>query len=416
MTQTINSGRLFNASCLAIITTAFSFSIRAGILPQLGSEFGLTAEQLGFINSMFFFGFPISMVIGGIVYHSIGPKIIMQVAVVAHTLGILLTIYAGGYTGLLVSTFFIGFGNGCTEAACNPMIADMYTSNKLNKMLGRFHMWFPGGIVIGSLISKFMTSAGASWQTQIWVLMIPTVIYAFLFFGQAFPRPKVEGVTSLSKNFQAMLTPLYIYIFCCMALTAITEFGPNQWVSVVLSSSGADAMLVLALTFGVMTLGRLFTGPVVDRFGQTGVLFGGAILAAIGIYMFSTVTGPIAYLAAVIFGLGVCFNWPIMIGFVAQRVPLSGALGMSIIGGVGMLSTSIFQPFIGRWIDSAHAEYAAKGVTGPALELAAGQATLSTMLTFPIILIVLFIVLWFWAGNPKTGSVDEIKVAEQPQL
>lgn len=416
MTQTINSSRLFNASCLAIITTAFSFSIRAGILPQLGSEFGLTAEQLGFINSMFFFGFPISMVIGGIVYHSIGPKVIMQVAVVAHTLGILLTIYAGGYTGLLVSTFFIGFGNGCTEAACNPMIADMYTSNKLNKMLGRFHMWFPGGIVIGSLISKFMTSAGSSWQTQIWVLMIPTIIYAFLFFGQTFPRPKVEGVTSLAKNFQAMLTPLYVFIFCCMALTAITEFGPNQWVSVVLSSSGADAMLVLALTFGVMTLGRLFTGPVVDRFGQTGVLFGGAILAAIGIYMFSTVTGPIAYLAAVIFGLGVCFNWPIMIGFVAQRVPLSGALGMSIIGGVGMLSTSIFQPFIGRWIDTAHAEYAAKGVTGPALELAAGQATLSTMLTFPIILIVLFIVLWFWAGNPKTGSVDEIKVAEQPQL
>ncbi|MCE6991627.1 sugar MFS transporter [Dyadobacter sp. CY323] len=416
MTQTINSGRLFNASCLAIITTAFSFSIRAGILPQLGTEFGLTAEQLGFINSMFFFGFPISMIIGGIVYHSIGPKIIMQVALVAHTLGILLTIYAGGYMGLLVSTFFIGFGNGCTEAACNPMIADMYPSSKLNKMLGRFHMWFPGGIVIGSLISKFMTDAGSSWQTQIWVLMIPTVVYAFLFFGQAFPRPKVEGVTSLAKNFQAMLTPLYIFIFCCMALTAITEFGPNQWVNVVLSSSGADPMLVLALTFGVMTVGRLFTGPVVDVVGQTGILLFGAVLAAIGIYMFSTVTGPIAYVAAVIFGLGVCFNWPTVIGFVAQRVPLSGALGMSIIGGVGMLSTSIFQPFIGRWIDSAHAEYEAQGVTGPALELAAGQATLSTMLTFPIILIVAFAVLWFWAGNPKPGAVDEVKVAEQPQL
>ncbi|KQS33682.1 sugar MFS transporter [Dyadobacter sp. Leaf189] len=416
MTQTVNSSRLFNASCLAIITTAFSFSIRAGILPQLGTEFGLTAEQLGFINSMFFFGFPISMVIGGIVYHTIGPKIIMQVAVVAHTLGILLTIYAGGYTGLLVSTFFIGFGNGCTEAACNPMIADMYSSNKLNKMLGRFHMWFPGGIVLGSLISKFMTDAGASWQTQIWVLMIPTVIYAFLFLGQAFPRPKVEGVTSLAKNFQAMLTPLYIFIFCCMALTAITEFGPNQWVNVVLSNSGADPMLVLALTFGVMTIGRLFTGPVVDLVGQTGILLFGAVLAAIGIYMFSTVTGPIAYFAAVIFGLGVCFNWPTVIGFVAQRVPLSGALGMSIIGGVGMLSTSIFQPFIGRWIDSAHAEYSAQGLTGPALELAAGQATLSTMLTFPIILIVAFAILWFWAGNPRASAMDEKVVAEQPQL
>ena len=416
MNQSVNPSRLFLASCLAIITTAFSFSIRAGILPQLATDFGLTAEQLGFINSMFFFGFPISMVIGGLVYHTVGPKLIMQVAVVAHTLGILLTIYATGYAGLLISTFFIGFGNGCTEAACNPMIADMYPGNKLNKMLGRFHMWFPGGIVIGSLISKFMTDAGSTWQTQIWVLMLPTVVYAFLFFGQAFPKPKVEGVTSLAKNFQAMLTPLYIILFCCMALTAITEFGPNQWVAVVLSSSGADAMLVLALTFGVMTIGRLFTGQVVGQFGQTGVLLGGAVLATIGIYMFSTVTGPIAYLAAVIFGLGVCFNWPTMIGFVAQRVPLSGALGMSIIGGVGMLSTSIFQPIIGGWIDGNHAEKAAAGLTGPALELATGQATLSTMMTFPIILIFAFTALWFWMRNKKAGYVDESVILEQPQL
>src|SRR5215217_2963632 len=396
MNENINRSALFNGSCLAIITTAFSFSIRAGILPQLGTEFGLSAEQLGFINSMFFFGFPISMIIGGLVYHSVGPKIIMQVAVITHTLGILLTIFAGGYTGLLISTFFIGFGNGCTEAACNPMIADMYPGNKINKMLGRFHMWFPGGIVLGSLISKFMTTAGSTWQTQIWVLMIPTIAYAILFFGKEFPKPKVEGVTSIANNFKAMLSPLYIFIFACMAMTAITEFGPNQWVAVVLSSSGADAMIVLALTFGVMTIGRIFTGPVVDKLGQTGVLLGGAFLAAIGIYMFSTVTGPIAYLAAVIFGLGVCFNWPVIIAAVAQRVPLSGALGMSIVGGVGMFSTSIFQPFIGSWIDSSMAVHKAAGLTGAALELAAGQDTLVKMLTFPCILIVLFTIFFFW--------------------
>lgn len=144
MNENINKSALFNGSCFALITTAFTFSIRAGILPQLGEDFGLSAAQLGFINSMWFLGFPISMIIGGIVYHSFGPKNIMRVAFVAHTLGILLTIYAGGYTTLLISTLFIGFGNGCTEAACNPMIADMYSGVKMNKMLNRFHMWFPG--------------------------------------------------------------------------------------------------------------------------------------------------------------------------------------------------------------------------------------------------------------------------------
>ncbi|MBO0951772.1 MFS transporter [Fibrella forsythiae] len=416
MNTTVNSSRLFLASCFALITTAFSFSIRAGILPQLGTEFGLSAEQLGFINSMWFLGFPIAMIVGGLVYHTVGPKIIMTVAFVSHTLGILLTIYSGGYTGLLISTLFIGIGNGCTEAACNPLIADMYSGAEMNKKLNRFHMWFPGGIVVGSLLSKFMTDSGLSWQTQIWVILIPTITYAFMFFGQAFPKPRVEGVTSISKNFAAMLTPLYLFIFCCMALTAISEFGPQQWVGLIMSKSGASPMLILALVTGLMAFGRYFGGPIIHRLDQTGVLLGGAIFATIGIYLFSTQTGAMAYVAAVFFAIGVCYFWPTMIGFVAERIPLSGALGMSIVGGVGMFSTSIFQPIIGRWLDGERAIQAAAGKTGDALELAAGQATLAKMTTFPIILIVAFTGLYFYMRNKKPSHELDSVAAQQPQL
>ena len=395
----VNQNRLFLGSCFALITTAFSFSIRAGILPQLATDFNLSAEQLGFINSMWFLGFPIAMIVGGLVYHTMGPKKIMMIAFVCHTLGILLTLYPqvlGGYTGLLVSTFLIGIGNGCTEAACNPMIADAYSGSQMSKMLNRFHMWFPGGIVVGSLLSKFMTDAGLGWQPQIWLILVPTLIYAYLFWGQEFPKPKTEGVTSIGENLKAMATPLYIFMFACMALTAITEFGPQQWTGLIMSKSGASPMLILALVTGLMAVIRFFAGPIVEKFDQTGVLLGSAVLAAIGIYLFSTQTGSMAYVAAVFFAMGVALFWPNMVGFIAEKVPLSGALGMSIIGGVGMFSTSIFQPIIGRWIDSAKAEQTAAGLTGDEMELAAGQATLSTMVLFPAILIVAFTILFFW--------------------
>ncbi|MGV8878735.1 MAG: MFS transporter [Sphingobacteriaceae bacterium] len=405
MNDNINRSALFNGSCFALITTAFTFSIRAGILSQLATDFNLTAEQLGFINSMFFLGFPISMIIGGLIYNSFGPRNIMRVAFVTHTIGILMTIFAGGYSGLLISTLFIGFGNGCTEAACNPMIADSYSGNKMNKMLNRFHMWFPGGIVLGSLISKFMTDYGFAWQAQMWVTMVPTIIYAILFYGKTFPKPHVAGVTSLSENFKAMLTPIYIFLFCCMALTAISEFGPQQWVGLIMSKSGASPMLILALVTGLMAVGRFFAGPVVKLFGQTGVLLTSAIFATIGIYLFSTVTGNMAYVAAVCFAIGVCYFWPTMVGAVAQRVPLSGALGMSIIGGVGMFSTAIFQPIIGGWIDHSTTAKAAEGLSGPSLELAAGQDTLSKMIAFPSILIVLFVVFFFWQKRSQPENV-----------
>lgn len=401
MNENINKTALFYGSCFALITTGLSYSIRAGILTQLRNEFDLNDTQLGMINSMWFFGFPISMVIGGLIYHSVGPKNIMRIAFVAHTLGVLLTVFATGYVSLLISMLCIGLGTGCTEAACNPMIADMYSGVTMNKMLNRFHMWFPGGIILGSLISKFMSDAGLGWQAQMWIIIVPAIAYAILFYGKTFPKPQVEVVTSLGQNLKAMFSPLYIFLIVCMALTAITEFGPGQWVGIILGSSGADPMLILALTAGLVVVGRYFAGPVVGRLGQTGVLLSGAILSAIGIYLFSTVTGSMAYVAAIIYALGYCYFWPVMVGAVAQRVPLSSALGMSIIGAVGMFSSGIFQPIIGGWIDSSRTEYMGQGLTENALELATGQATLEKMIAFPAILIVLFTILFFWQRNSK---------------
>jgi MFS family permease len=343
---------------------------------------------------MWFLGVPISMILGGIFYAKVGPKLIMQVAFIAHAIGILTTIYASSYEVLLISTLLIGIGNGCTEAACNPMIADSYSGNEFHSKLNKFHMWFPGGIVIGALISKFMTDAGLPWQAQIWVILIPTIIYAVLFWGQAFPEPRAETRSPLA-NFKAMLNPLYLFMAACMALTAISEFGPQQWVGPILAKAGASPMLILALVTGLMAVGRYFAGPLVQKINTVGVLLGSAIFAAVGIYMLSTMSGPMLYVAAVFYALGICYFWPNMLGFVGQYLPQTGALGLSIMGGIGMFSSSIFQPIIGGWIKSNKAVAEAGGLTGDTADLAAGQATLTNMLLFPAILIVAFAILYF---------------------
>lgn len=401
MNQTVNANRLFLASCFALITTAFSFSIRAGILPQLGLELNLSNEQLGHINQMWFLGFPISMILGGVFYTSIGPNLIMQIALVAHAAGILLTIYAVDYNTLLISTLLIGLGNGCTEAACNPMIADAYTGNEMSSKLNRFHMWFPGGIVVGSLISKFMTDAGMAWQTQVWVIIIPTVIYAVLFFGQAFPKPKADASSTLD-SFKAMLNPLYLFMAACMALTAISEFGPQQWVGPILAKAGASPMLILALVTGLMAVGRYFAGSIIAKINTVGVLLASAVFALAGLYMMSTMSGTTLYFAAFIYALGICYFWPNMLGYVAEAMPKTGALGLSIMGGIGMFSSSMFQPIIGGWIDKNKVVAVSNGLTGDVADLAAGQATLSNMLLFPAILIVAFAILYFF--GKKTSN------------
>src|ERR1700682_4756410 len=146
--------QLFTASCLALLVTSLSFGIRAGILGKLGTDFNLNASELGTIAATAFWGFPLAVVIGGFIVDIIGMKRLLEMAFVFHLLGIILTIASTGYWTLFLSTLLIGIANGTVEAACNPLVASLFTDNKTTK-LNHFHLWFPGGIVIGTLIVRF---------------------------------------------------------------------------------------------------------------------------------------------------------------------------------------------------------------------------------------------------------------------
>ena len=318
----INASRLFIASCLALVTTAFAFAIRAGILAEVATQFGLTDTQLGYINQMAILGFPIATIVGGWLYNEFGPKRMVWLAFVTHAIGILMTIFAGDFITLLLSNFFIGFGNGTVEAACNPLVSNMYKNNQTT-MLNRFHVWFPGGIFLGALISQFMgpQGMGLAWQVQIGVMLLPLRAYAYLFYGQQFPDRESSGQASLADNLKGIFTPLYLFMILCMVLTANTELSTQQWVERLLGKAGAEPMLVLALVTGLMAVGRFYAGPVIHRLNPVGVLWASAIVATIGIYLMSIATGPMTYVAAVMFAIGVCYFWPTMIGFTAEYIP-----------------------------------------------------------------------------------------------
>lgn len=404
MDTTISKKILFNASCIALIVTAMTFAIRAGILVELGNDFNLNNTQLGWINSMAFWGFPVATIFGGLLYNYFGPKKLLVAAFLSHLVGLVMTIYADGFTTLLISSFLIGFANGSVEAACNPLIADMYSNNRTT-MLNKFHVWFPGGIVIGALATNFMNSFGLGWQLKIAIMILPTLIYGYMFSKALFP--KSENIdTDTSNNIKSLFTPLFIFVAVCMTLTATTELGTQQWLQPLLEKSGASPMLILAMVTGIMAVGRYFAGPIVHKLNPIGVLFMSAIVSTVAIYMMSIVDGTMLYGASILFAFGVCYFWPTMIGFVSEYMPKTGALGMSLVGGMGMFATGIWNPIIGSWIDTNTQTALDSGLTQDLAEIAAGKATLGNMTYFPLILIVFFGILFLNRKNLEKLRVN----------
>jgi MFS family permease len=395
MQATINRNRLFTASCIALIVTSMTFAIRAGLLGTLGAQFGLSDTELGWINSMAFLGFPIAMLIGGPLCDIIGMGRLLVFAFIAHLAGLLLTIFAGGFWTLFISTFFIGFANGMVEAACNPLVTSMFTTEK-TKMLNRFHMWFPGGLVIGGLVSYFMSQAGIDWKYQVATMLIPTVIYGIMFLGQSFPKTeRVSSGISSATMWKTCASPLYLIMIFCMFLSATTELGTNQWIAKIMANTTNNAVLLIVFISGIMALGRYFAGPVEKALSPTLMLLFSSVFAAIGLFWLSNAQGNTAFVAAGVFAIGVCYFWPTMLGFTSEYIPKSGALGLSLMGGAGMFATSIFNPILGYFLDKNRTTALAAGLDQSAAELKAGQDSLRYVVIFPIVLILIFTGFYF---------------------
>jgi MFS family permease len=429
-TTSIHRNKLFVASCLALLVTSLSFGIRAGILNDQGVKFHLNASELGTIAATAFWGFPLAIIIGGFIVDIIGMKKLLVSAFIFHLVGIVLTIFADGYWTLFLSTLLIGIANGTVEAACNPLVASLFTDNKTTK-LNHFHLWFPAGIVIGTLIVfglDNLLAHGLSpkpyWisQVEIGIMLIPTLIYGFLFSRLKFPvTERVAAGVSTKEMYKALASPLFIFMIVCMFGTAITELFTNQWTDVLFKTVTDNAILILTFVASMQVLGRAFASPVVHRLAPQGVLLASAILSALGIFLLIHLHGSAIFLGAIIFGLGVAFFWPCMIGFVAENLPRTGAVGLNLMGGAGMFGVSIYMMFMGGYYDRLMIRQLPAGASldeyrsaaggsemaraFDAARSAAGPEVLQTTLVIPVFLVIAFAMLVLYMRRRKKSEL-----------
>lgn len=367
----IHPRRLFSASCMSLIVTAVVFAMLASTMGALKQQFILDNEQVGWIVGAGTWGFTVSILVLGPLCDALGIRRLMRFAFLCHFAGVLLMVLtpylaapgSASFWMLFFGALVASLGNGTVEAACNPLIATLFPREKTRK-LNRFHMWFPGGIVMGGLICFGLDKligkplAGlAVWQIKFIIILIPTLIYGVMFTGQKFPlTERVQaGISFRGMVKETLFRPLFLVLFVCMMITASLELGPQRWIPSVLEAGGIDGILVLVWITGLMAVLRYFAGPIVHRLSNTGVLLASAVLAGLGLLLLSFASGGnvvLAGVAATVFALGVCYFWPTMLGTAAERVPKGGALALAMLGGVGMLVVGVVTtPLMGRVAD-----------------------------------------------------------------
>jgi MFS family permease len=379
-----DTSKLFILSVLALTTAGMTFSIRGASVTAMQAHFfdvsnAATAGALitGAMSAAFIGGAAATF-IGSPLCDSLGMGRLLLLASLCHIGGTLGIIFApvgtSAYTIHWIGMVTAGLAGGQVEAVINPLIATIYPEDKTHK-LNVLHAWWPGGIIIGGLLSFAMGKIGMSWQAQRATIIVPAVGYALMTLGTKFPpTERVAAGVSGQEMLKQVTHPLYIVLFFSMFLTAAAELAPNQWVDAALSDRvGMKGILLVVYVAALMFVMRHFAGSLAHRLSPIGLMWVSCLLASIGLYTLSIANSPITgLLAATVWGVGVCYMWPTMLGITSERFPRGGAFLIGLTGSAGGLSIYFVLPAIGRIFDNAKAAAAnAAGYTFDALQKAA---------------------------------------------
>ncbi|MEI9866231.1 MAG: hypothetical protein WDN00_17085 [Limisphaerales bacterium] len=129
------------------------------------------------------------------------------------------------------------------------------------------------------------------------------------------------------------------YLIIIMIPQATTELGTNGWITALMEdpmkAAGFNATWVLVYTSAIMLILRFCAGPLVHKFSPVGLLLTCSALAALGILALSQTAhagiGTI-FAAATLFGVGITFFWPTILGLTSEQCPRGGALTLNASG------------------------------------------------------------------------------------
>jgi MFS family permease len=414
---------LFWGCFIAIITTAYAFVSRIILCGgQFVTDFGLDKVTAGELIGAGIWPFGVSIIIFSLFIDRIGYKTAMIFSFVCYLTytamafmaystihGLsgaeLLVAQKKGYALLYWGSIILGLGNGTVESYANPIVATLFSKEKI-KWLNRLHAGWPAGLVAGGLCTIALAN-NTDWRINLGLILIPAVAFFVILAGLNFPKSERElaGVsyTEMLKELGAIgalvgfglvfaqvgqvfgwsqtvvwiLTGGVVVTFAAVTKSfgrgflaimiiimiplAITELGTDGWISSLMETpmkaAGHNAAWVLVYTSAVMVVLRFLAGSIVHKLSPLGVLIGGSTLAILGLTALSKTSSSgmiVIFAAATLYACGKSFFWPTMLGLTSEQCPKGGALTLNAMGGIGMLAVGIIgAPFIGFLQESA---------------------------------------------------------------
>ena len=160
-------------------------------------------------------------------------------------------------------------------------------------------------------------------------------------------------------------------LFIAHPLVGAVELGTDGWIQNITGNILTPAQGKILFVFTSLLMFSLrFCADFIERnlrISPIGLLLICSLLAMVGLRLVSGIdTFAGAMVALAVYAVGKTFFWPTMLAVVGDRFPRTGAVAMSIMGGIGMMSAGLLGgPGLGYAKDRFTAEHL--NATAPAI-------------------------------------------------
>jgi MFS family permease len=306
-------------------------------IPVIEHRAGVDHATFGLLLLLLGGGAFVGMQVAGPLTDRFGPHRVVPLGAVLCTTALILPGLATNGVALGAGLLALGFGNGCLDVSMNAHAVEVEHAYQRTIMSAFHAMWSIGGFA-AAVVGATTLSWGWSPVTTFTASTALTLAIAAV-ATPALLRKAPKQVESGPKK----RTPRRIWALAGLALLLMLSEGvANDWsvlhLSTVLDAPDTTAAFAYAAFAAAMTIGRLLTDPVAQRFGPVAIVRYGSAIAAVGLLLAAlTPSIPLAIAGWTLFGIGLSGCVPQLFSAAGHADRTAAGANVSRVAGLGYL-------------------------------------------------------------------------------
>jgi len=167
--------------------------------PFLSKQLSLTPSELGWVFSVFFFGYAAFCFVGGYAADRIGARNVFAIAAVVWSVFCGLTAFVFSYASLLIVRLIFGAGEGPYGSATNKMISNWFPRRQQGSAVGWANAGTPlGGAIAGPIVGFIALAYG--WRVSFVVIALIGLGWAIVWMLLVTERPERDADVSAGER------------------------------------------------------------------------------------------------------------------------------------------------------------------------------------------------------------------------